>query len=129
MSWQSFQPWLQSRFESRKTSDECCCWLHDEQKRLGNRILTNQVHLIREDSLLTPDLSQSRKVRQSPPTSAPSAPIQANLVCPDCDPGGGGGAGGTDPYFGTARTRPINQTGTAGVTLGSRNFNWGLPLV
>src|SRR5205807_9991737 len=71
---------------------------------------------------------QSRKVRQSPATPAPSAPIQANLLCADCDPGGGG-AGGTDPYFGTSRTTPGNQTGAAGVTLGSRNFNWGLPLV
>lgn len=75
-----------------------------------------------------PDLTQSRKNRKSPATSAP-APIHANMMCSDCDPGGGGGAGGSDPYFGTARTRPTNKTGTAGVTLGSQNFNWSVPLV
>jgi len=51
------------------------------------------------------------------------------MMCADCDPGGGGGAGGSDPYFGTARNRPENRTGGSGVNLGSRNFNWGLPIV
>lgn len=53
-------------------------------------------------------------------------------MCADCDPSGGGGASGSFPsdrYFGTARTRPENETGDPGVTLGSRNFNWSLPLV
>ncbi|MGH9928257.1 MAG: S8 family serine peptidase, partial [Pyrinomonadaceae bacterium] len=76
-----------------------------------------------------PNLDQSRRVRTSPAAPAPSAPIQPNLICADCDPGGGGGAGGSDPYFGTARTRSENETGDPGVTLGSRNFNWGLPIV
>ena len=76
-----------------------------------------------------PDLAQSRKIRKSPATSNTTAPIHADLMCTDCDPGGGGGAGGSDPYFGTARTRPINRTGGTGVTLGSRNFNWSAPLV
>jgi RHS repeat-associated protein len=76
-----------------------------------------------------PDLNQSRRTRQSPKTSSPSASIQSNLMCADCDPGGGGGAGGSDPYFATARTRPVNETGGTGVTLGSRNFNWSVPLV
>ena len=76
-----------------------------------------------------PNLDQSRKVRTSPATGASSPPIQSNLMCSDCDPGGGGGAGGSDPYFGTARTRPANETGDPGVTLGSRNFNWSVPLV
>ncbi|MFN2533002.1 MAG: S8 family serine peptidase [Pyrinomonadaceae bacterium] len=76
-----------------------------------------------------PDLAQSRKVRTSPTTTAPSAPIQSNLICADCDPGGGGGAGGTDPYFSTTRSQPGNRTGQVGVTLGSRNFNWSLPIV
>jgi YD repeat-containing protein len=76
-----------------------------------------------------PNLDQSRKVRTSPITSAPPATIHANLMCADCDPSGGGGAGGSDPYFATARTRPENEVGDPGVTLGSRNFNWGLPIV
>ncbi|HXL79253.1 MAG TPA: hypothetical protein VN951_00130, partial [Pyrinomonadaceae bacterium] len=89
-----------------------------------------------------PDLEQSRQIRKSQVTNGPSnflgaadtssvsAPNQPDfLICGDCDPGGGGGAGGSDPYFGTARTRPTNQTGNTGVTLGSRNFNWSMPLV
>jgi YD repeat-containing protein len=31
--------------------------------------------------------------------------------------------------FQAARRRPINETGQAGVDLGSRNFNWSLPLL
>lgn len=76
-----------------------------------------------------PDLSRSRARRTSPQTGAPSPTIQANLLCADCDPSGGGGAGGSDPYFGAGRTRPLNETGRHGETLGSRNFNWDLPLV
>ncbi|HWN08814.1 MAG TPA: S8 family serine peptidase [Pyrinomonadaceae bacterium] len=76
-----------------------------------------------------PNLEQSRKVRKSHNPSAPSTQIQANLMCSDCDPGGSGGAGGNDPYFGTGRTRPGNGTGTPGVALGSRNFNWALPIL
>jgi RHS repeat-associated protein len=76
-----------------------------------------------------PNLQQSRRVRTSATTAAPAAPIHSNLMCSDCDPGGGGGAGGSDPYFATARTRPENETGDSGVTLGSRNFNWSLPIV
>jgi RHS repeat-associated protein len=48
----------------------------------------------------------------------------------DCEGYSVGGAGGSDPYFGTARNLPGNRTGqTAGVDLGSRNFNWNTPLV
>jgi RHS repeat-associated protein len=44
--------------------------------------------------------------------------------------GGGEPPGeGPDPDFSTARIRPRNETGTPGVDLGSRNFNWSLPLV
>jgi RHS repeat-associated protein len=54
-------------------------------------------------------------------------------MCADCDPQAGGGGGGYypsgDPNFSTARGRPINETGEAGVDLGSRNFNWSLPLL
>lgn len=87
-----------------------------------------------------PDLGESRKTRKSPVTksvsavaseeSVSSASLQseaAPIECGDCNPGGG--AGGPDPYFGAARTRPINRTGIPGVNLGSRNFNWSLPLV
>jgi RHS repeat-associated protein len=51
----------------------------------------------------------------------------------DCDPGGGGGepppTPPNDPNYSTPRTRPINRTGEPGITLGSRNFNWSVPLV
>jgi RHS repeat-associated protein len=74
-----------------------------------------------------PDLNESRKHRTSPSNEAP-ATIHADMMCADCSPGGGG-AGGSDPYFGTARTQPRNATGNRGVNPGSQNFNWGLPLV
>ena len=34
-----------------------------------------------------------------------------------------------DPNFSTARGLPLNDTGEPGVDLGSRNFNWSLPLL
>lgn len=62
-----------------------------------------------------------------------SAPIHSNLMCADCDPQSGGGGSGyypaNDPNFSTARTQLQNETGQAGVDLGSRNFNWSLPLL
>lgn len=78
-----------------------------------------------------PNLDQ---IRFTPPQQTrANAPIQANLPCADCDPLGGGGGGGNfpvgDPNFSTARERPANETGQSGVDLGSRNFNWSLPLV
>lgn len=75
-----------------------------------------------------PNLDYARKIRTSPTVSPQTGTIQAN-VCADCDPSGGGGAGGSDPYFGTARKLKANETGKPDVTLGSRNFNWSLPLV
>ncbi|HEX7318020.1 MAG TPA: S8 family serine peptidase [Pyrinomonadaceae bacterium] len=76
-----------------------------------------------------PDLNDARSAEPSDPV-APS-PIRADAACLDCDPGGGEPppASGSDPYFSTARTRPQNETGEQGVDLGSRNFNWSLPLV
>ncbi len=72
-----------------------------------------------------------RNAKSDVPTA--KAPIESNVICADCDPLGGGGGGSNhpanDPNFGTARRRPINETGNAGVDLGSRNFNWGLPLL
>lgn len=79
-----------------------------------------------------PNLNESRKRRTSSTASAPSATIRADLMCADCDPSGAGGAGGyypSDPHLGTARMRPANDTGDPGVDLGSRNFNWEVPLV
>ena len=78
-----------------------------------------------------PNLDQIRNAQPQLPKA--TAPIQANLPCADCDPLGGGGGGGYyptgDPNFSTARGRPVNETGNPGVDLGSRNFNWNLPLL
>ncbi|HKG48728.1 MAG TPA: S8 family serine peptidase [Pyrinomonadaceae bacterium] len=78
-----------------------------------------------------PNLDELRNAQPQLPKA--EAPIQANLPCADCDPLGGGGGGGNypsgDPNFSTARTQPTNETGQEGVDLGSRNFNWSLPLV
>lgn len=75
-----------------------------------------------------PNLSASRNRRTSETHAAPTTPIHSNLMCADCTPPGGGPEA-NDPYFGTARTRPVNNTGGPGVTLGSRNFNWSVPIV
>ena len=40
-----------------------------------------------------------------------------------------GGEPPNDPNYSTPRTQPQNRTGEPGITLGSRNFNWGIPLV
>ena len=78
-----------------------------------------------------PNLDEARKKEAEPLKT--KAPIESNLPCADCDPYGGGGGGtyypSSDPNFSTARRRPINETGQIGVDLGSRNFNWSLPLL
>jgi RHS repeat-associated protein len=78
-----------------------------------------------------PNLDEMRNAKPQQPRA--KAPIESNLMCADCDPyGGGGGAGNYpsgDPNFSGARGRPINETGEPGVDLGSRNFNWGMPLL
>jgi RHS repeat-associated protein len=78
-----------------------------------------------------PNLDEVRNSHPEQPKA--KAPIEANLPCADCDPQGGGGGAvyypSGDPNFSTARVQPINETGQPGVTLGSRNFNWNLPLV
>ena len=85
------------------------------------------------DSTLTnmPNLDEVRTSQPQEPKT--KAPIEANLMCADCDPYGGGGGGSFypsgDPNFSTARRRPRNETGQPGVDLGSQNFNWSLPLV
>lgn len=82
-------------------------------------------------------MNQDEARRRQP--AEPKAPtfIRADTVLPICDadcggiapPGGAGAGNPNDPYFGTARGRPENETGRTGVDLGSRNFNWGAPLV
>ena len=72
------------------------------------------------------------------PLATPSNPLGLNdaveHITRPCDFDDCGGAdpppgSGLDPNFSTARARPPNETGQAGVDLGSRNFNWSLPLV
>ncbi|HKR59587.1 MAG TPA: S8 family serine peptidase, partial [Pyrinomonadaceae bacterium] len=79
-----------------------------------------------------PNLDQVRNATQQPTQAR--QPIQSNLVCADCDPLDGGGGGSYypagDPDFSVARERPEDEIGTTpGVDLGSRNFNWSLPLL
>ena len=78
-----------------------------------------------------PNLDEARRTPPQQPRA--QAPIQSNLPCADCDPLGGGTGGMNyplnDPNFGTARGLAINDTGEPGVDLGSRNFNWSLPLL
>ncbi len=74
------------------------------------------------------------QIRQrTPAPPQPHTQIQSNLMCGDCEPLSGGGGGENypsgDPNFGTARMQAGNETGQDGVDLGSRNFNWGIPLV
>jgi hypothetical protein len=78
-----------------------------------------------------PNLDQLRNLGPEQPHA--SQPTQANLMCADCDPQSGGGGSqyypAGDPNFSTARELPQNETGEAGVDLGSRNFNWSQPLL
>lgn len=78
-----------------------------------------------------PNLDEMRN-RKPQPVRA-KAPIESNLMCADCDPQGGGGGATNypsgDPNFSGARGRPGNETGQPEVDLGSRNFNWSLPLL
>ena len=88
-----------------------------------------------------PDLVQARRATSGPSSAASNSRFSANNVMldlPPCDggcgggdPGYGGGGGGlpADPNMGTQRTEPQNETGQSGVDLGSRNYNWSLPLV
>ena len=78
-----------------------------------------------------PNLDQARNAKPEEPK--PTTPIQSNLICADCDPQSGGG-GSThyptgDVRFSNARQLPQNETGQTAVDLGSRNFNWSLPLL
>jgi len=78
-----------------------------------------------------PNLDQLRNVRPGQPQLR--QPIQSNLMCADCDPQSGGGGSQyyppNDPNFSTARKLLVNETGEAGVDLGSRNFNWSQQLL
>ncbi|HYJ86711.1 MAG TPA: S8 family serine peptidase [Pyrinomonadaceae bacterium] len=77
-----------------------------------------------------PNLDQTRNTQPEQPRTR--QPIESNLPCLDCEPGGGGGGGyypAGDPDFSTARELPRNETGQPGVNLGSRNFNWSSPMI
>ncbi len=78
-----------------------------------------------------PNLNEIRNATPEQPKA--HEPIRANILCADCDPLNGGGGGNNypanDPKFSLARRQPVNETGQPGVDLGSRNFNWSLPLV
>ncbi len=58
----------------------------------------------------------------TPPTSGISA--NAGPICGDCYE-----APGSDPEFSNSRSLLVNETGQPEVDLGSKNFNWALPLV
>ncbi|HYY58406.1 MAG TPA: S8 family peptidase, partial [Pyrinomonadaceae bacterium] len=77
-----------------------------------------------------PNLDSARNLEPATPKAPPS--IHADLL-PECMDECGGSypplGTGSDPDFATARVDPENETGQAGVDLGSRNFNWGQPLV
>ncbi len=80
-----------------------------------------------------PNLDAIRNL--TPPQPQAPAAIRSNMArCspsdvnyPDCD--GTYDPPGNDPDSSTPRTYPQNETGGAGVDLGSRNFNWNTPLV
>ena len=82
-----------------------------------------------------PNLAEARRALSPAPSgqAGPTKPIELNLPCADCDPQSGGGGSGYypsgDPNFSTARKQLRNETGEENVDLGSRNFNWALPLV
>lgn len=76
-----------------------------------------------------PNLNDARNIEAIDP-KAP-APIHSDAVCLTCDPEGAEPplGSGPDPDFSMARLEPSNRTGRRGVDLGSRNFNWAMPLV
>jgi RHS repeat-associated protein len=77
-----------------------------------------------------PNLPNLDSLRDSEPTEpTPPALIHSNLPCTDCGDPGGGYAPVGDERYSTARTRPENETGQPGIDLGSRNFNWSLPIL
>ena len=73
-----------------------------------------------------PDLNRLRDEPSYVPEGPPPPRISSNAppVCEDCYE-----AGGSDPQFSQARGLLANETGQPAVDLGSKNFNWGLPLV
>jgi RHS repeat-associated protein len=74
-----------------------------------------------------PDLNELRGQPSHAPTGEPRDHIRANLppICADCFEAGGT----SDPQFSTERDEPHNETGQPGEDLGSKNFNWAMPLV
>ncbi|MDQ1639728.1 MAG: hypothetical protein QOF62_3067 [Pyrinomonadaceae bacterium] len=77
-----------------------------------------------------PNIAAARNLAVQPlPIPTPFTPIFEMRCDYDCGGDDPPPAGGSDPDFSTARVRSQNETGQAGVDLGSRNFNWSLPLV
>ena len=96
-----------------------------------------------------PNLDAMRKLQSLtpgvplPPVPVPSPSVQQSIIplgmMPICDDGGNCGCVDcppppppppqNDPNYSTQRTQPYNSTGEPGITLGSRNFNWSMPLV
>ena len=80
-----------------------------------------------------PNLDNARSLEPVDPVIQEG--IHADAMCLTCDAGGSEPPPGTsspsnpDPDFSTARTLPPNRRGRQGVDLGSRNFNWSMPLL
>lgn len=74
-----------------------------------------------------PDLNRLRDEPSYIPQGPPPPRISSNAP-PICD-GCYEAAGSPDPQFSQARAQLPNETGQEGVDLGSKNFNWSLPLI
>ncbi len=74
-----------------------------------------------------PNLDEIRNEQSYVPRASSSGRIMSAGLPPVCD--GCYEAPGEDPEFSTSRALPANETGEPQVDLGSRNFNWSLPLV
>ncbi|MET0648220.1 MAG: S8 family serine peptidase, partial [Pyrinomonadaceae bacterium] len=73
-----------------------------------------------------PNLNALRDAPSYVPQEPPPPGISSNAppACDDCYE-----AAGSDPQFSTSRGLPGNETGQPAVDLGSKNFNWALPVV
>lgn len=73
-----------------------------------------------------PDLNRLRDEPSHVPQEPPPPGISSNAppVCEDCYEA----SGSSDPQFSRSRGQLPNETGQPAVDLGSKNFNWSLPL-
>ncbi|HEV2764572.1 MAG TPA: RHS repeat domain-containing protein, partial [Pyrinomonadaceae bacterium] len=80
----------------------------------------------RDDDAPMPNLDEIRQQPSHVPEADAGGELRASLPpsCGDCYE-----APGEDPEFSVSRSLPANETGEPAVDLGSRNFNWSLPLV